>query len=178
MARLAQRALHLEEVLFVPCARQPLKSKGPEADAGHRCAMVALAIQGRPSWRLDTREVARGGTSYTVDTLAALRAERPRDELVLILGQDSLESLPRWKAARRIPALAHLAVVLRDPGRSTAPPAFTAGAVTVLPAAPLVVSATEIRRSIAGRGPWERLVPAPVARYIRRQGLYGSRRSP
>jgi len=178
MARLAQRALRLDEVLFVPCSHQPLKPGAPVADAGHRCAMLALALQGRATWRLDTREVARGGTSYTVETLAALRAERPGDSLVLILGQDSLESLPRWKAARRIPALAHLAVVPRDPRRAPETPPFARGAVTLLTAAPLPVSATDLRRRIAGRRPWARLVPAPVARYIRRQGLYGARRSP
>lgn len=178
MARLAQRALDLAEVLFVPCSRQPLKPGAPVADAGHRCAMLALALQGRPSWRLDTREVTRGGTSFTVETLAALRVERPGDDLVLILGQDSLEGLPRWKSARRIPALAQMAVVPRDPRRAPEAPPFARGAVTLLRAAPLAVSATEVRRRIAGRGPWERLVPAPVARYIRRQGLYGARRFP
>lgn len=178
MARLAQRLLGLDEVLFVPCARQPLKAGSAAADSGHRCAMLALALQGRPDWRLDTRELDRGGTSYTVETLAALRRERPGDDLVLILGQDSLESLPRWKAARRIPALARLAVVPRDPRREPEIPPFARRAATVLEAAPLAVSATEIRRRIAGRGSWERLVPAPVARYIRREGLYGARRSP
>jgi len=178
MARLAQRALGLDEVLFVPCARQPLKPDAPAADAGHRCAMLALALQGRPTWRLDTRELLRGGLSYTVETLAALHRERPGDDLVLILGQDSLESLPGWKAARRIPALARLAVVPRDPRRAPDIPPFARRAVTLLAAAPLPVSATEVRRRIAGRGPWERFVPAPVARYIRRQGLYGARRSP
>lgn len=178
LARLAQGALRLDEVLFIPCARQPLKAAGPEADAAHRCAMVALALQRHPSWRLDTREVARGGTSYMEETLASLRAERPGDALFLILGQDSLESLGHWKRARRIPALARIAAVPRDPSRAPQVPPFAREATAVLQAAALPLSATDVRRRIARRLPWERLVPAPVARHIVRHGLYGARRSP
>ncbi len=173
LARLAQRALGLDRVLFVPCARQPLKSGGPVASAPDRCAMVALALQGRADWLLDTREAVQEGASYTVETLEALRAERPGDALVLLLGQDSLESLPRWRRARRILALAILAVAPRDPSRPVALPEGRWGAdVRLLPVAPWPVSSSEIRGRIARRAPWKTLVPAPVARYILRQGLY------
>lgn len=171
IAKLAQRALSLDEVLFIPCAKQPLKAEGPIADVGHRAAMVALALQRNSLWRLDTREISRGGTSYTVDTLQALRAERPKDALFLLIGQDSLKGLSKWRRAKEIPSLATLAVVPRGDGDPTIP----TGAEWVRASA-LAVSSTDIRRRIASRQPWEYLVPAPVARYIERQGLYGLRR--
>lgn len=174
MAKLAQRALSLDEILFIPCAKQPLKSEGPVADGAHRAAMVALALQRHSNWRLDTREIARGGTSYTVDTLRAVGAERASDDLYYIIGQDGLEALPRWKQARAIPGLATLVVVPRG-GAPVVAPHFAAGA-KMLRVAELRVSSSDIRRRISRREPWEDLVPAAVATYIRRQGLYGFRR--
>ena len=44
-------------------------------------------------------ELRREGPSFTIDTLAVLRAERPADELLFIIGADTVGELPTWKEA-------------------------------------------------------------------------------
>jgi nicotinate-nucleotide adenylyltransferase len=177
MARLAQSRLGLDRILFVPCALQPLKGGAPRASAYHRAAMVALALQRRPTWSLDPRELEQGGISYTVNTLEALRREHPGDDLVLIVGGDSLESFPRWHRARRILELAHLAVVPRG-GEGRAVPGWGEGRVHLLRAPDLDVSSTGLRAVLARHGEPGGLVPGPVLRYIVREGLYAKPASP
>ncbi len=67
-------ALGLDRVLFIP-AGQPPHRDAPRTASHHRLEMVRRAISGNPRFVVDEREVQRPQPSYTVDTLAALRAE-------------------------------------------------------------------------------------------------------
>ena len=176
MAALAQRALSLDEVLFIPCARQPLKGAPPQASPFHRAAMVALAIAGRASWTLCDLELERGATSYTVETLEALRELHPGPDLFLILGSDSLASFSLWRRYRDIPQMVSLVVVPRKERCSKEAPEGVAPArIRWLGAEPLVISSTEardaLRRGLTARS----MLPVAVERYARKHGLYGSR---
>ena len=72
-ARLAREALGLDKVLFIPTNIPPHKALPEDtATVADRCEMVRLLLADTPWARLDTLEVARGGASYTVDTLRAL----------------------------------------------------------------------------------------------------------
>jgi len=164
----AAEALGLERVLFVPCARQPLKPSGPVASGAHRSAMLGLALAGHPRFVLETMELERPAPSYTVDTLRALREREPRERFVLILGADAAVQLSRWRAADEVARLAEIAVLTR-PGVSETASAF----VTHVVATPAIeISASEIRaRCLAGKS-IRYLVPDAVAEYIARNRLY------
>jgi nicotinate-nucleotide adenylyltransferase len=164
----AAEALGLERVLFVPCARQPLKPTGPCADGRHRCAMLALALAGHPRFVVEPMELDRPAPSYTVDTLRALRAREPHERFVLILGADAAAQLPRWRAADEVARLAEIAVLTR-PGVAEVPSAFVAHFVAT-PA--IEISASEVRaRCLAGKS-IRYLVPDAVGEYIARNRLY------
>lgn len=173
LARMAERACALDQILFIPCSRQPLKARQPEASAAHRCAMLALSLNGKANWLLDTREVERRGISYTVSTLESLRLERPEDTFFLLLGEDSFGNFGRWMKPRQILEIATLVVAKRSPDGKKCPAALEWNDSTVfLRPRPLDVSSSGIRaRMEAGRS-WSSLVPSAVARYIERQGLY------
>jgi len=164
----AAEALSLERVLFVPCARQPLKEAGPVAAAADRAAMLRAAIAGHPRFGLETLELERPGPSYTVDTLRALRARWPGERLVLLLGADAAADLPRWREAGEVARIAEVAALTR-PGC----PEVTAALVRHVVATPAIeISARDIRaRCLAGKG-IRYLVPDAVAEYIERHGLY------
>jgi len=164
----AAEALGLDRVLFVPCARQPLKPRGPTASADDRRAMLALALAGHPRFVLEAMELERPGPSYTVDTLRTLHEREPRERFVLILGADAAAELPRWRAADEVARLAEIAVLTR-PGVPEVASAF----VTHFVATPAIeISASEIRaRCLAGKS-IRYLVPDAVAGYIARQRLY------
>ena len=75
--------------------------------------MVRLATGGNSFFSVDDRELARGGTSYTVDTLRELKAENPEASLFFLMGADSLASFHRWQQPSEICRLASLAVLAR-----------------------------------------------------------------
>jgi nicotinate-nucleotide adenylyltransferase len=164
----AAEALGLDTVLFVPCARQPLKPQAPYASAAHRAAMVRLAIDGHSRFVLDTCELERDGPSYTVDTLRELGARHPGQRLVLVLGADAAANLPRWRMADEVARLAEIAVLTR-PGV----PDVTSAFVKHLVATPAIeISASDIRaRCLTGKS-IRYLVPDVVAQYIAKHKLY------
>lgn len=166
----AAEVLGLDRVLFVPCARQPLKACGPVASAGHRTAMLELAIAGRPGFALERLELERPAAqpSYTVETLRALKARWPAERLVLLLGADAAADLPRWRAFEEVARLAEVATLTR-PG---APEASSALVRHILATPAIEISASEIRaRCLAGKS-IRYLVPDAVADYIERNHLY------
>lgn len=115
-------ALGLARVLFVPSAVPPHKADDggdPIAPGAERLAWVRLAIADNPRFAADPIEIERGGTSYLVDTLAALR-ERLRgadEEPVFLIGSDAFAEMGGWRAPRELFGLAHFAVMPRPPLR-------------------------------------------------------------
>lgn len=168
-AELAREALGLDEVLFVPAARPPHRPD-EVSSPHHRYAMVALAVAGQPAFTSSDLELGREGPSYTVDTLEALHRARPGDEIVLVVGGDTLPDLDSWRSADRILALSSVAVVPRGG------PASEGGTgrdrVSVLPEPGLPISATDLRRRVREGRSIRYLVPDAVADYIAKAGLY------
>jgi len=166
-AETAREALGLDELLFVP-ARVPPHRRGALSPAHDRYAMVALATAGHPAFVASDLELAREGPSYTVDTVAQLRRERPQAELVLVVGSDTWAELPGWREAERLLALCTLAVVTRPGAAPDAP-----GPRAQLVEGPgLPVSASEIRSRVRAGQSVRYLVPDTVEAHIRKRGLY------
>lgn len=178
IAAAARDQLGLEKVLFVP-AGLPWRKSGREiAPVEDRLAMLRLAIGGEPKFELATMELEREGPTYTADTLEALRAERPGDDLFFIVGQDALVDLPNWVRPERIIELATLAVA-RRPDVTQAEVEEAARRlpgllerVVWLDMPPLDISATEIRARVRRGEAIDGLVPSPVTEYIWERGLY------
>jgi nicotinate-nucleotide adenylyltransferase len=168
----AREALDLDRVVFVPAA-QPPHRPGPHASALDRFAMAALATAAHGSFLPSDLELRREGPSYTVDTVAALLAERPQS-LCIIVGSDTFGEMTGWRDAPRIFASCHVAVVPR-PGEDLAPrkpPFADARGVSVVPGPGLAISATAVRERLREGRSVRYLVPDAVADYIAKRGLY------
>ena len=152
---------HLDQVLFCPVNRSPFKERDPIASGEHRLAMTKLAIQGLPHFQLCNLEIKRGGVSYTVDTLRALKGEQ--GELFFLLTEEAMESFPRWKESEEIMRLAKPLIGTRQRGQGLA-------GLTPMPV--MEISSTKIRDRLKKNLPCPHLVPAIVLDYIRQQGLY------
>ena len=178
-------ALDLDELRLLPCRVSPLRDE-PAAAPEHRLAMLRLALEGQEDLRLDARELEREPPSYTVDTLAAVRAEEPEARLFFVLGADAFADFDRWHRWDGILELAHL-VVTRRPGASLEVPAGLAervsedprdlaraasGRVLVQPVTQLDISATAIRRLAATGGDLRYLMPEAARQYLQRHQLY------
>ena len=186
-AQAAQRALALEEIRVVPAADPPHR-RAPVATAAQRLHMVELAVRDFPSFRVDDREVRRGGPSYTVLTLESLRAEFGRRPLCLLIGVDAFRDIETWHQWARLPELAHLVVMQRpgwafpDPLPAWAIPRLSrdareltgqvAGRIYFQTTAPQDISATRLRAAIGRGESVEGQLPPAVWDYIRQNRIY------
>ncbi len=164
VAQAACEALALDRLHLLVTGVQPLKLQH-HAAADHRLAMARLATANLPRVAVDAREIDRGGPSYTVDTLRELRRELPDTELVLLLGSDSAQQLPRWREPEAMARLAEI-VVIERPGTAVPP-----GMRSFRPPR-MELSSTLIRARAAAGLPLVGWVPEAVADYISRLDLY------
>ena len=180
IAEEAREALGLERVLLVPAATPPHKPERPVTPAAHRLAMVELAIADNPAFAVSRIELDRGGRSYTVDTLEALRVERGAGaaEPWFILSAEALAEFPTWRRPDRILELCRLAVVPRG-GSEPLDAAWVAASfpgresrVRFLPGPLLPISGSVVRRRAAAGRSVRYLVPDAVAGYIAEHRLY------
>jgi nicotinate-nucleotide adenylyltransferase len=180
----------LSKVLFIPTGHPPHRDV-PQASANDRLEMVRLAVDYKPGFELDDREIKRGGVNYTVDTLSELRAELgEKTGLCLLLGADAFLGLPTWHQWQRLFDLAHI-LVARRAGKSlknmdmsdelvaqwqqrkaTKLPATSAGSIVEFAMRPVDISATEIRELLQQRKSVEGMVPYSVLNYILQNHLY------
>ena len=152
--------LGLDEVRLVVAAQQPLKTRGHGAAAEHRAAMVELAVRGAGRLTASRAELGREGPSYTVDTLRAFQAENDRAELVLLLGADAAEELPRWHQVDDVRRMARVEVFARGgEGSGHGVPRVD-------------ISSTHIRARVTRGQSIRYWVPDAVADYIGAHGLY------
>ena len=183
------QALRLSEVRFMPAGDPPHRDV-TIASPEQRLKMVRAAIGQQPGFNVDDRELRRAGPSYSVDTLAELRAEMPDRSLCLILGMDAFLSLPKWHRWQDILKLAHLVVAHRPGWRApTMGPLgellvdggtgrvddlheAKAGRIFIHAVTQLEISSTEVRNLIAsGRDP-RYLMPDAVRDLIQQSACY------
>jgi nicotinate-nucleotide adenylyltransferase len=191
VARAARDALGTR-VALMPAADPPHRQP-PGASAQQRAAMLDLAVVDESGLYVDRRELARDEPSYSVETLRALRDEiGGAAPVALLVGADSFRDLPAWRDWRALFGLAHFVVAERaeNPLADGLAAALAAevgerwaeegAALMTAPAGRVLrlrqplhpASATAIRTRIAAGLPWRDDVPALVAAYIERHGLY------
>jgi nicotinate-nucleotide adenylyltransferase len=173
----AFEALALDRIVFIPASEQPLKAGAVVAPAHDRLAMVRLAIERDPRFAVDAVEIERGGLSYSIDTLRTLH-ERWREDrelaLFLLLGEDVVATLPKWREPHALTALAELAILTRGARPHDAGTVGEGSGVAghVVPTRRVDVSSTEIRARVRAGKSLRAFVPDAVAEYIAEHRLY------
>lgn len=141
----------LNELLFCPAWRSPFK-EASTASGEARKAMVQLAIEEIPHFKLLCFELDRPGVSYTIDTLRFLSAKHPGAELYLLLSQESFQEFPRWKEHAEILRLVKPLVGPRG--------------------AAFEISSTQVRERLKKGLYCGHLIPAKSLDYIHQHHLY------
>ncbi|MBN2290188.1 MAG: nicotinate-nucleotide adenylyltransferase [Candidatus Glassbacteria bacterium] len=176
-AQAAAEQLELDKVLFVPAAQPPHKSSVPISEAGHRVAMLELALTDNDLFGIYLDEIERGGASYTVDTIRRFKdLSGGADEVFFILGADNLAEFTTWKDWQGICREARLVSLKREGSNSgcyRVPEQLQQVEIAWVEMPLIGISATDIRiRCAAGKSIRYR-VPDTVAGYIGAHGLYG-----
>lgn len=175
--RLAEK-LDLDGVVLMPTFVPPHKIRESMASAEHRLAMCHLVAEAYPLLQVSDMELQRGGASFTVDTLEALCELYPNTQWYLITGADMFTTLRTWHRFEDITRMAVLCTVPREGTdtaylREYAAHMRAEGISCYVDDRPVMnVSSTEIRRRIHDGESLADLVPAAVADYVQKNGLY------
>ncbi|AEC02223.1 nicotinate (nicotinamide) nucleotide adenylyltransferase [Parasphaerochaeta coccoides] len=160
----------------------------PAAPAHRRCEMLHLALTAYPALypddcalRLDVdeREIRRGGVSYTVDTVEALRKEDKMEDgerLGLVIGDDLIAGLDRWHRFSELATQVVFLICRRLPKKPALPLPRQACAIYI--DNPVHEdSSSMVRRKAASGADVSGLsayLPGEVARYVLEHRLYGA----
>jgi nicotinate-nucleotide adenylyltransferase len=203
IAEAAANRLSLDRVLLAPVGLQPLKTAHSSASFAHRLAMVRLAVN--QNERLVASEadapLPGGEPNYTFDTLVRLRRTlSAADTLFLLVGADSMRTLPKWRRSSDLLLFCNLILAgrpgfprdripfLLPPGLGCRPATPENGVsrleltgdcarrstIYLLPELSEPVSGTEVRRELAADGKLAGLLAPPVLNYITVHRLYRS----
>lgn len=160
----------LEEVWFVVSPQNPFKEKKSLGNMYDRLEMVNLAIENSDKLRASDIEFHLPQPSYTIDTLTHLSERYPNHQFVLIMGEDNLAGLHKWKNAD---------ILLRDYKIAVYPrPGYDGGklkkhpSVTVTDTPLMELSSTFVRKAIKERKNIQFFTPEKVLDFIDKKGLY------
>ena len=87
----------LDEVWFVVTPHNPHKKKKTLLEDHHRLAMVRIAVEDYPKLKASNVEFDLPQPNYTVNTLVYLEEKYPEKNFCLIMGEDNLKGLHKWK---------------------------------------------------------------------------------
>ena len=118
IAKRAIADLALDKLIVIPANVSPFKTEQPMP--WNRVEMVKAAFRDMEKTAVDLREIERGGVSYAIDTVREVAAENPGAELYFVIGEDSVEGLPRWKDIEELKKLVTFKAYPRTPEASTA----------------------------------------------------------
>ena len=181
-ARAVSKELKPDKLIVIPTFLPPhkaLESGAPTPE--QRLELCRLAFSGLPRLEVSDTEIARGGKSYTADTLRELRERYPDTELWLTVGTDMLRTLDSWYDAAYILRETKIAAVARDRGQMNLLRQKAGelrrthrASVEIIEAKPFPAASTDIRRNLRNRGGL-RLLGERVYAEIVRKRLYGVR---
>jgi len=176
----AKAQLNLDEVIFMPTGKQPLKANKTAANSKLRYDMVKAAIESYDEFSVSNYEIEKGGLSFTYKTLEYFKNKSTEDaELFFITGADCLVTLEKWREVEKIFSLATLIVFPRDGmsksqmiEKKEAIEEKYNGKIIILDLKELEISSTYIRERVNRNQRIDFFVPPMVIDIIYKNGLY------
>lgn len=160
----------LDEVWMVLSPQNPFKSKEDLAPDKHRLEMLRKAVRGNGRIKASKIEFSLPRPSYTIHTLDFLTKKYPVHRYVLIMGEDNLHALSKWKSIYRILDEFEIYVYKRP---NSLPHTFAEHpAIKIFDFPTINISATYIRKRISSGRSVQYLVPTSVLNYLRKHNIY------
>jgi nicotinate-nucleotide adenylyltransferase len=180
IAQAAIEELGLDAVILIPANQNPLKHR-KAASPNHRLQMVRMLAEEDAQVAVSNVELSREGRSYTVDTLEELSIVQPA-EYWLLMGTDTLKTLPKWKDPDRLLGFCRIGAIRREPDyldsvlSSLSPSMASKVDVVSMKASP--ISSTQIRYETATGKNTDRWLTKDIQDYIEKHGLYREQEKP
>jgi nicotinate-nucleotide adenylyltransferase len=167
----------LDQLWFILSPQNPLKKKESLLPDYQRLELLHLAIQDDPRFRVLDIEFRMPQPSYTIDTLTRLQEQYPQHHFSLIMGADTLLTLPKWKNYEQI--IRHYSLIIYPRKDSTVRPLparlerlIIPEKYSVVEAPTIEISATALRKAIRDGRDMRFFFPEPVYRHIRDMHFY------
>ena len=179
----AKEQLDLDEVIFMPAGKQPLKADNIVTDSKLRYEMVKIATEPFKEFSVSNYEIEKGGLSFTYETLQYFKGKSESEnegiELFFITGADCLISIEKWKDVQKIFSLATFVVFARDgiskkemiEKKQIIEEKYN-GKIIILDLKELEISSTDIRARVNQNKRIDFFVPPKVVDIIYEKGLY------
>jgi nicotinate-nucleotide adenylyltransferase len=166
----------LDQVWFVVSPHNPLKKKETLLTDHQRLHMVNLAIGDNTRLKACDIEFKLPVPSYTIDTLTYLNEQHPKNEFSLLMGEDNLYTLHKWKNASELINKCKIYIYPRPDTKKPSSPLLDrilSAADLMFVSAPLMdISGTFIRNGIKGGKDMSYFLPPAVWKYIREMHFY------
>jgi nicotinate-nucleotide adenylyltransferase len=162
----------LNQIWMVVTPHNPLKKKEHLLDDYKRLNLVALATEDFPKIKPSDIEFKLPQPNYTVNTLAHLQDKFPQHEFSLIMGEDNLKSLHKWKNYEVILQNHDIYVYPRISSETATLDLKNHPRIHHVDAPIVEISSTFIRESIKNKKNIQPLIPYKVWEYIDYNNLY------
>ncbi|MGB4448085.1 MAG: nicotinate (nicotinamide) nucleotide adenylyltransferase [Cloacibacterium sp.] len=163
----------MDELWFVVSPQNPFKDKKSLLTDHNRLDMVQLAVKNYPKMRASNVEFSLPKPSYTIDTLTYLKEKYPNYSFALIMGEDNLDSLPKWKNAEKLMSDYQIIVYPRTfEGEKKDSEYLQHENISIVNAPIIELSATEIRNMIKEGKNVRPMLPPEVFEYLDGSSFY------
>ena len=163
----------MDELWFVVSPQNPFKDKKSLLTDHNRLDMVQLAVKNYPKMRASNVEYSLPKPSYTIDTLTYLKEKYPNYSFALIMGEDNLDSLPKWKNAEKLMSDYQIIVYPRTfEGEKKDSEYLQHENISMVNAPIIELSATEIRNMIKEGKNVRPMLPPEVFEYLDGSSFY------
>ncbi len=171
IAECAVEQLFLDELVFMPSAISPHKTRQTVAKSDARLLMVQTAIKSYPAFSASDYEMKKQGISFTVETVEhlAILYNVSRDDFFMLIGEDNYKDFEKWREPEKILELCTPVVAAR-PGFSKY--SIQSKEFLFLDSPLMDISSTKIRNRVKKNQPIDELVPNSVAEIIYKYKLY------
>jgi nicotinate-nucleotide adenylyltransferase len=166
----------LDQVWFIVSPHNPLKKKETLLADHHRLYMSQLAIGDNDRLKASDLEFKLPIPSYTIDTLTYLKDKHPKNEFCLVMGEDNLYTLHKWKNAaelvRRYPIYVYPRTESEKPASLLLDQILLTADIHKINAPLMEISGTFIRNGIKNGKDLSYFLPPPVWKYIKEMHFY------
>lgn len=166
----------IDNVWFVVSPHNPLKKKEILLDDNQRLHMVRLAVGDNDQLKASDIEFRLPAPSFTIDTLTYLSEKYPAHEFCLIMGEDNLYTLHKWKNVDRLVDNYTFYIYPRiesfRPDNRELDRILNTAEIRMVDAPRMDISSTFIRNGIKAGKDMSYFVPPEVWKYIREMHFY------
>lgn len=157
-----------DKIVFIPASTPVHKDNSDYVSNLHRENMIKLAIENEKQFQYSDCELKRGGLSYTIDTVRYYYENyNITDKIGVIIGDDLIEGLDKWKEIETLQSIADIICLQRDDIKKT-----SKFKINFIKNRIFEISSKEIRDLLNNNKSINYLLPERVIDYINQNKLY------